>query len=795
MKGLWPSGLLALAVALFGAVLTGRAQAPASQRGTSSIRSTPVSDHNAFKASFERDVQPILLDICAECHDAEHAAAAGGLDMAVYSDPASLVSKRDGWEKILARLRAGEMPPATVVQPSDQELNAFLKVVERELDRIDRTSKPDPGRVTAHRLNRAEYANTVRDLLGVDFRATDEFPPDDSGYGFDNIGDVLTVSPALMQKYLSAAERIAARAVGGNPLPPAGVFTRRDRVRRISDDAIVLDEVLEYDADYIVRVGVTGHRGPDEKPVTLVISVDGTPLKTVEVPVQLSAVNKQGGGTQRNSQEARVFLTGNHHLFRAEFQNDTDLKNIPEKSRRDAAVNIFPEFVEVAGPLPPSEQHHVQKKALICDPASGVVCVNRTLATLARRAYRRPVTQAEVARLVRVYDKAKASSYSPAQSLQFAITSMLVSPQFLFRMERDPQPGPVGRISDVELASRLSYFLWSSMPDEELLRLGETNRLHLPAVLQAQVKRMIADQKSAAFSENFVGQWLETRSLDAVERDAKKFPEWNRDLRDAMRTETRLFFEAVLRDNRPITDFIDGKYSYLNERLARHYGIDGVEGPEFRRVDLQTSERSGVFTQGSVLTVSSYPTRTSVVLRGKFLLDNVLNAPPPPPPPGVAPIDEAQVGVARSLRVQMEQHRADALCASCHSRMDPLGFALENYDAIGRWRTEDGKFPIDASGLMPNGTPFSSPAEMKAALLKNVPEFSRGLTEKLLTYALGRGVESYDRPAIKAVVQQAQAGDYRLQGLIQGIVKSTPFQQRRGDRGVSAPQTGSQPGQ
>ena len=317
------------------------------------------------------------------------------------------------------------------------------------------------------------------------------------------------------------------------------------------------------------------------------------------------------------------------------------------------------------------------------------------------------------------------------------------------------------------------------MPDEELLHLGENNQLRQPAVLDAQVGRLIADDKSAAFAENFAGQWLETRSLDAMKPDPTgKFPEWNPELKEAMRTETRMFFEAVLRENRPVTDFIDGNYTFLNDLLARHYGIDGVTGHDFRRVELTTDQRSGVFTQASVLTVSSYPTRTSIVLRGKYLLENVLNAPPPPPPP-VPALNEEAVGVARSLRQQMEIHRADPSCAACHSKMDPLGFALENYDAIGRWRTEDGKFKVDPSGSMPNGKPFSGPAEMKALLRDNMPEFTRALATKLLTYALGRGVEPYDRVTVRDLVRETAAQDYKFQALVFGVIHSAPFQQRR----------------
>jgi hypothetical protein len=498
------------------------------------------------------------------------------------------------------------------------------------------------------------------------------------------------------------------------------------------------------------------------------------------VPVQISAVNQQGGATQRGTVETKVFLPGGMHRFSVEFVNDEQLKDIPENARMNNNRNIYPEAIELAGPFPPATPQPVAKKVLVCDPAAGAACVDKILSGLAHRAYRRPVAKDEVAELTKVFDRAKAAGYTPAQSLQFAITKMLVSPHFLYKIERDPKSG-VAPVSDVELASRLSYFLWSSMPDDELLRLGETNKLHLAAVLDAQVKRMIADPKSAAFADNFAGQWLEVRGLDGAKPDAKKFPEWSPELKEAMRAETRMFFEAVMRENRPISDFIDGKYTFLNERLARHYGIEGVKGPEFRRVELTTDQRSGVFTQASVLTVSSYAARTSVVLRGKYLLETVLNAPPPPPPPDVPSLNEEAVGTAMSLRQQMEKHRADAVCASCHARMDVLGFGLENYDAVGKWRTQDGKFPVDSSGAFPNGKTFTGPAEMKQLLKENMPEFARCLAEKMLTHSLGRGVESYDRRTVQDLVRQTAAHDYQFQSLVQSIVHSPPFQQRRGE--------------
>ena len=730
--------------------------------------------------SFDSDVRPILDGVCTRCHNERKANA--GLNFTTLLDPATLASKRNTWEMVLDQVKHGDMPPPDEDQISAHERTAMVSYLESAFARADRELKPDPGHVPAHRLTRVEYANTIRDLLGVDFRASDEFPPDDSGYGFDNIGDVLTVSPALMQRYLAAAEKIAARAVGGGPLPAPGVFTRRSRARRVADGTIELEDILEYDADYTIRVGLQGHRGADDPPVTMVIAVDGTPVKTVTVPVQLNAVNKQGGATQRALFESRVFLPGNEHTFRAAFVDDETLKSIPQKERGDVNKNIFPEFLEIAGPFKPDAPQAVKKKALVCDPASGRACASRIIRTLARRAYRRPVTPADLAPLDRLYAKAIASGYKSAEGVQFAVAAMLVSPHFLFRVEKDPLPGTIARVSDVELASRLSYFLWSSMPDDELLRLGESGRLHLPPVLSAQVTRMLADPKAGALADNFAAQWLETRSLDAVTRDQMKFPEWNNELRDAMRTETRLFFDTVLRENRPISDFIDAKYTFLNARLARHYGIAGVEGPDFRRVELATDERSGVFTQASVLTVSSYPTRTSVVLRGKYLLETVLNAPPPPPPADVPALDEKDIGVAVSHRAQLEAHRENALCASCHNKMDPLGFGLENYDAVGRWRTKDGTFPIDATGKFPGGKEFAGPVELKALLRGRMPQFTQSLAERMLTYALGRGVEPYDRLVVKDLVARTEADGYRLQALVQGIVSSVPFRERRGER-------------
>jgi hypothetical protein len=390
---------------------------------------------------------------------------------------------------------------------------------------------------------------------------------------------------------------------------------------------------------------------------------------------------------------------------------------------------------------------------------------------------------------VKLAGMAKGEGLTVEQGLQLSIQAMLVSPHFLFRIERDPNPidpTKVHRISDIELASRLSYFLWSSMPDDELLGLAESHKLSAPGVLDAQVKRMLADDRSAALADNFASQWLETRNLDSVKPDPQKFPDWGPELRDAMKTETRMFFESVLRQDRPLSDFLDARYTFLNERLAKHYGIAGVTGPEFRRVELTTNQRGGVLSQASVLTVSSYPTRTSPVIRGKYVLQNILGAPPPPPPPDVPLLDEEAVGNSGSLRQQLEKHRANATCASCHARMDVLGFGLENYDAIGKWRTMDGKFPVDSSGTLPGAKSFSSPAEMRALLTADLDEFSRCLIEKMLTYALGRGLQRYDNRTVDQINRNLAASGYGLQTLVHQIVGSLPFESRRGELPAAA---------
>jgi hypothetical protein len=729
----------------------------------------------SFGQTFENTVQPVLSKTCTPCHNEQ--VASGGLNIAGFTKASSLTSDRAGWDRIFDKLRSGEMPPAGVKRPP--EMDKVISFLQSEFDKADRNVKPDPGRVTARRLNRAEYSNTIRDLLAVDFRAEKSFPTDDLGNGFDNIGDVLTISPVLMEKYLKAAADIARRAVGAEPLPKKPLeiqlhFKDR-RIRRVEPGLIEGSTEIPFDGEYNIRIGLPGERDKEAKPVKLAFWMDGKLLHTQ------MAETKPSGLVYFNpySDEAfRLHIPDGEHTFRAGFLDDDFVKTLDKKDVYNNKKNKFLESITFEGPFPAKDQKASRQKIFLCDVKTGDACVQKVVANLAHRAYRRPVTPAEVAALMKFVRSEK----DPEQGIQLALTAMLVSPHFLFRIERDPNPTDptkVHQISEVELASRLSYFLWNSMPDEELLGLAEQGKLR--ASLDGQVKRMLADPKSSALADNFAGQWLELRNLDVVKPDPQKFPDWNADLRDAMKTETRMFFDHILRDNRPLAEFLDARYTFLNERLAKFYGIDGVTGSDFRRVDLTTPERGGLLSHASVLTVSSYPTRTSVVIRGKYILNNILNSPPPPPPPDVPALDEKAVGASASLRQQMEKHRADPTCASCHNKMDSLGFGLENYDGIGKWRTKDGKFDVDATGALPNGTRFAGPAEMRAAFKSQLPQFARCMVEKMLTYSLGRGIGPADRRTVDQVTTKWAAADYPFQQLVFEVVQSLPFQSRRGE--------------
>ena len=740
-------------------------------------------------AGFSRIVAPVLKNTCSGCHNAS--LNSGGVNLLAYNDPSTLATDRDAWDRIVQKIESGEMPPAGAPRPPQAQINTLVTYLKGEFARADAAVRPDPGRVTARRLNRNEYRNTVRDLLAVDFRADKDFPTDDSGYGFDNIADILTISPVLMEKYLNAAESIASRALGADPLPKKPIETtyelKTKTIRRLDFSTVEASHRVDFDGEYVVRFGFPGERAANAKPVTMGFFMDGVLLKTIEVETKPSGLvyfNPFSDG------EIRTYLPEGDHVFRAQFLNDEFIKTITDpKDAYSDKKNKFIGSMTFVGPFPSKVEKASRKKILICDvKTGGNACVEKILSNLAHHAYRRPVTKAEVAGLMKFVGMAKAQGQSTEQGIQLALEAMLVSPQFLFRIEKDPNPldaAKVHPVSDTELASRLSYFLWSSMPDDELLGLAETGKLHDQAVLDAQVKRMMTDAKASAFAANFAGQWLEIRNLDSIKPDAEKFPLWTPELKDAMRTETSLFFQHVLSENRPISDFLNAKYTFANEMLAKFYGIEGVKGPDFRRIDLKTEERGGVLTQASVLAVSSYPSRTSPTIRGRYILNNILGTPPPPPPPDVPALDDSKVGSDVSLRKQLEAHRANAVCASCHAKMDVLGFGLENYDAIGKWRTMDGKFPIDVGGTMPGGKSFKSAAEMRTVLMDSLPQVSRCLVEKIMTYALGRGMQTFDNKTIDEINRKVAADGYHFQTMVYEVVRSLPFQSRRGEQSVT----------
>ena len=632
-----------------------------------------------------------------------------------------------------------------------------------------------PGHVAARRLNRAEYNNTVRDLLAVDFQPAADFPADDSGYGFDNIGDVLSLSPILMEKYLAAAEKIAKAAIQPPPLPQPTIVRhgRGENRGSVKAPGLTVSHRFPVEGDYTFVVTLVYR--PD--PVRIAFSLDAKPYPAAMV---------YDGADHWRTAELRVHVSAGQHILNAGLIPDGPRAPDPDfesgksaKPLRDPMVGN----IEVRGPYnpavpPPSESY---RRIFSCTAPPGpksLHCAHVDLANLARRAYRRPVTSAEVDSLVRFVQMALDRGDSFDEGMQVALTALLVSPHFLFRIERDPHPdSPAAHeINQFELATRLSYFLWSSMPDETLFELAAKQELREPHILEAQIRRMLADSKSRALVDNFGGQWLQLRNLDRIHPDPDRFPNFSDDLRHDMKRETELFFQSIIREDRSILDFIDAGYTFANARLARFYGLPEVDSNQFQRVQLPPdSHRGGVITQAAILTASSFPNRTSPVLRGKWILENILNEPPPPPPPDVPNLDEKAAGSPAGLREQLEAHRTNPVCKACHAGMDPLGFGLENFDAIGRWRTKDGDSPIDASGRLPNGGTFDGPEGLKQLLLNDKAAFTRCLAEKLLIYALGRGLEDYDQPAVQSIVTETAASDYKFSALIAAIVSSRPF--------------------
>ena len=856
----------------------------------------------ALAAEFQQDVLPVMAKSCLGCHNDK--ARAGELSLESLRDPATTATHTDVWQRVLEKVSAGAMPPPTAKALTDAERTAVLNWIKKVpgVGAAATTGEAMAGRVTARRLNRVEYNNTIRDLLGVAARPADEFPVDDSGYGFDNNGDVLSVSPMLMEKYMQAAEKISRLAVYGEVVPPKPTRLVRMMNRRSQDayDTVVNEGnsgiYLPYslrgamygnytfpvDGEYEFRLRIANFRGDDaditdeerarraeerrklfeqrrlerEKaaaagatapgqgggpggraggprreptpeelkardeaarkaapPRKLILTVDGAQVISTVI---------EGTGTFGYSQgefTSRATVKAGERFIRASYPELANLENPLQNINPDMRRGLFVDYLDIVGPFNPSAAPPASyNKIFICKQKTQQ-CARTILGSLMEQAYRRPVTDEELKSKLDLVTLAQREGDSFDEGIRLALQAILASPNFLFRIEANPRPraGTAGSndqdpayrmpnvaaavvhrptsgvanrqttadrrstnderpVSDIELASRLSYFLWASMPDGELMKVAKAGTLRQPAVLEAQVRRMMADPKAYNLVENWAAQWLQLRNLGRTKPDPKRFPTVDDELLDAMRKETSLFVEAIIKEDRSLLDFIDGPFTFVNGPLARHYGINGVDGEEFQRVTLDGEQRSGVLTQGAILTVSSYPTRTSPPVRGKWVMENLLGTPPPPPPDDVPSLNDSNIGTEVSLRERLEQHRKDPSCSPCHLLMDPLGFGLENYDAVGVWRTHDGKFPIETSGTLPGGQNFTGSKGLKEILRGKSDVFINNVTEKLLTYSLGRGLERYDRPTVETISRQVADNGYKFSALVMGVVKSKPFQ-------------------
>ncbi len=768
---------------------------------------------------------------CSGCHNAS--VTSGGVNLTGPRDPKTFTENREIWERAAAKLKSGEMPPPGVAKPPIEDVKMVTGWLESEFARQDRAIQPDAGRVAARRLNRVEYDNTIRDLLGIEVHASDNFPQDQAAYGFDNISDALNLSSVLLEKYADAAELAVRTALFGPPKmkPAMSHYPMPVRLNDTRGTKYKLD-LANYDLTglssrhaahamhrfpvdgvYSFRLVLNGHRPNQSMPVHPALWIDGKMIQSAEV----DATDLEG-----QIQEFRAKVTAGEHLVSASYLKELHglppSYNGPDPSTRPPEALINPrgklsekdietlrkygtkiktdgietridhrfESIDVGGPFDqvtgPSQE--ALRHIFACGHLNGkhnASCPRIIVNAFASRAFRRPAQTAEIDKYVGLYTLARKQGDSFEEGIAAALEGVLVSPNFLFRIERD-QPARASAdtipVSDYELASRLSYFLWSSMPDDELLKLAAQHRLHEPKTQEAQVRRMLRDPKSAALVENFAGQWLQFRNIDVVRPDPGKFPDFDESLRFAMRRETELFIQNLIREDRSVLELLKADYTFVNERLARFYGIPGVTGPDFRRVDMKGTQRGGgLLSQASILTTSSYSTRTSPVLRGKWILENLLNAPPPPPPPLVPALDDSKVGQSASLRTQMEEHRKSPQCASCHSKMDPLGFGLENLNAIGAWREQDGKIPVDASGKLPDGRTFQGPNELKTLMLADRAAFYGVLSSKMFIYALGRGAERFDRGTLRTI-QGNLAKDDRFSRLVLDVVESLPFQMK-----------------
>jgi len=766
----------------------------------------------------------MLSKYCFGCHNDKRRVGGLALDT---KDLAHVGPDADTWEKVVRKLRMGAMPPPGLPRPDSQTTDSFVVSLENALDQ-EAALHPNPGRTQAvHRLNRAEYRNAVRDLLGLDVDTATLLPPDDADtQGLDNNASLLSVSPALLERYLIVARRVSRLALGMPPASPVTdtfatpkLATQQDQSEGMpfgSRGGTSITYTFPTDGDYQIKVRlrrqlyeyIVGLQEPEQ----LDLRIDGERVKSFKVGGE-----NHGRGTAESFSgeiygdadwetwaheadaglQARLPIKAGPHVvslsFMGRFFDPEDAVIRPPPALRilqyDETRAQAVDSVAITGPLSVDPKSRTDtpslRKILLCRPQSAAAeapCARRILSTLARQAFRRPITDKEAKALMEFYrDGRKDGDFTAG--LQSGVAWILASPNFLFRVEHDPAhvaQGSAYRVSDQELASRLSFFLWSSLPDKTLLDLAAQGRLHQPVVLDQQVRRMMADPRAKALVDNFVGQWLLLRNIKNADPDERLFPTFDQTLLASMNQETTLFMNDQIQRNRSVVELLSARYTFLDERLAKHYGIPNVFGTRFRRVDLPAdSPRGGLLGQGALLIVTSYPNRTSPVLRGKWVLDSLLGTPPPEPPPNVPALkDTGAGGKPASVRARLEEHRKNPVCAGCHSSMDPLGFALENFDATGKWRTTDAGTPIDSTGVLPNGTKFEGPTGLRDALLARKEQFVQAMTQKLLAYALGRQIEAYDMPSVRKIVHDARADDYRWQSIIEGIVNSRPFLMR-----------------
>ena len=750
-----------------------------------------------------------IQQYCVTCHNQRLKTGGLALDML---DPANAAARADVWEKVVRKLRSGTMPPQGAPRPDPGTNTSVISALEEQLDRAA-AANPYPGRPVLHRLNRAEYANAIRDLLALDVDVASLLPPDDAAFGFDNIADALGVSPSLEEHYLSAALKIGALAVGDPHVTP-GSETWRIRQDLSQDqhiEGLPLGTVggirVQYnfplDGEYtfqakLYRTNLNIVRGL-ESPHQVEFAVDGERIHLASIGghddlASLFQKPTDTGDAADMRLRVRTRVKAGPRVVTVAFVEDAqEAEPARLQPYLRSSVDNFDwsghphlQTVTIAGPFGATAAGDTpsRRRIFVCRPAGDrgeTACARQIVANLVRRAYRQPAADEDVNRIMVFYETGRRSGGFEA-GIELALERVLASPKFVFRFERDPEgaaPGSAYRVSDVELASRLSFFLWSSIPDDALLQLASQGKLRNPAVLDREAQRMLADAKSEALINNFAGQWLQLRNLRNVQPNTDEFPDFDDNLRQAFRRETELLVGSVMREDRSVLDLLTADYTFVNERLARHYGIPDIYGSRFRRVPVASEARRGLLGQGSILALTSHAERTSPVLRGKWILENIQGIAVPPPPPDVPPLKGNQEGERpRTMREQMVEHRANAVCASCHKVMDPIGFALENFDAVGAWRTVDAGAPIDATGELADGTKVDGVVALRKAILARPEVFVSTLTEKLLTYALGRGLDYHDMPVVRAIVRDAAGENYRFSALLRGVIHSAPFQMR-----------------